>query len=145
MMPEDRANILRRLETLSALYPSWRFCQMVANVGFLAGADSPAKLAAVRDDEFAPAMQTCIRGREKSLDGDRPTGYDDDTLPSRLPAILRGLEDLSALDSDRPFVSLVHQVAEWAKEFAPFDFWDVEDADFLRAIQAHLAPSAAAR
>jgi hypothetical protein len=140
MMPEQQANILRDLGALSGLYPSWRFCQIVANIGVYAEVDSAAKLAALTDNEFADAVSAAVQGRLESLAGEQPTGYDDDTLPSRLPAILRGLKELCALDPDRPFVAFVHQVAEWAKEFAPFDFWDVEDADFLRAIQAHLAP-----
>jgi hypothetical protein len=145
MMPEQRVEILRELGALSDLYPSWRFCQMVANVGVYAEVDSAAKLAALRDDEFAPAVIAAVQGRLRTLAGDRPTCYDDDTLPSRLPAILRGLEELGAIDPERPFVALVHQVAERAKEFAPFDFWDVEDADFLRAIQTHLALAETAR
>ena len=63
------------------------------------------------------------------------------TLPPLLPQIIRALEELSEQYPDMPFVPLVLQVAEWAKEFSPFEFWDVEDADFLRAIQSHLAPT----
>jgi hypothetical protein len=145
MSKEQRTDILRNISTLSVLCPGWRLCQMVANVGFVAGVDSPAKLAEVRDAEFASAVQRCIQGREKNLDGDPPTRSEDDTLPLQLPAILRGLEGLGVTDPERPFVALVLQVAEWAKEYNPFDFWDVEDADFLRAMQAHLAPASVAR
>ena len=137
MMPEQRMDILHGLRAMSELHPSWRLCQMVANVGFLAGADDPIKLTGLRDEEFLRAIQCAVRRRKENLAGEAPPRYDGDTLPPLLPDITRGLEELSERYPDKPFVRLVHQVADWTKDFAPFDFWDVEDADFLRAIESH--------
>ena len=65
------------------------------------------------------------------------------TLPPLLSQIIQGLGQLSERFPDQPFVPLVLQVAEWAKEFSPYDLWDVEDEDFLRAIRTHLQPQTA--
>jgi hypothetical protein len=142
MMPESRTEILHNLKAMSDLHPSWRLCQMVANVGFLAGANSPSKLAELGDREFLSALRGAVRRRKENLAGEPTLSYPGDTLPTSLPAIVRGLGDLSERYPELPFVPLVLQVAEWTKEFAPFDFWDVEDEDFLRAILSHLKPQA---
>jgi hypothetical protein len=150
MISESRIEILSGIGKMCRLFPSFRLCQMVANVGTLAQCDGPQDLDAVIDDVFRDAMREVIRVRIASV-GHEPVDAlelahpnDTWTLPPLLDPIVRGLEDLSQQYPDKPFVPLVLQVAEWAKEFAPFDFWDVEDADFLRAIQAHLTPTGVA-
>jgi hypothetical protein len=144
MTPEYRKEILHGIRTMCQLYPSYRLCQMVANTATLAAGSPDVVLSAVPDYAFLQAMTESLRQRRDRLEGQPAPRYDGDTLPEFLSDILRGLEALSEQYPDKPFVPLVLQVAEWSKEFAPFDFWDVEDADFLRAIQAHQVPSAAA-
>jgi hypothetical protein len=130
------------------LYPSYRLCQIVANVGTLAQCDGPDDLSAVTDDGFRDSMRESIRQRIERIGHEPVDAFEladpnnSFTLPPVLGEIIRGLGELSEQYPDQPFVPLVLQVAEWTKEFSPFDFWDVEDADFLRAIQAHLAPAA---
>jgi hypothetical protein len=143
MMPQYRAEILRGIESVCRLFPSYRLCQMVANLSLLTQRGPDDHLADVTDADFLREMSEHVRRRERRL-ADEPPGardeasrYDSNTLPPLLPQILRGLEELSTQYPDKPFVPLVLQVAEWTKEFAPFDFWDVEDADFLRAIESH--------
>jgi hypothetical protein len=116
---------------------------MVANLSLLTQEGPDDQLADVTDDDFLREMLAHIRRHEQLLAGDPPSSHgeavrnDSYTLSPLLPQIIRGLEELSEQYPDKPFVPLVLQVAEWTKEFAPFDFWDVEDADFLRAIQSH--------
>jgi hypothetical protein len=150
MRPETRSKILRNIETVCRFSPNLRLCQMVANIGTLARSDEAHDLAAVSDEEFRDAAEEVTRARLEKV-GFEPTDTreladptDTWTLPPLLHQITRGLEELGEQYPETPFVPLVLQVAEWTKEFAPFDFWDVEDADFLRAVQAHLTPSAAA-
>jgi hypothetical protein len=143
MMPAHRPDLLQGIQTMCRLYPSYRLCQMVANTASLAGGGPDVELSGVGDCDFLEAMQESIRQREDRLAGEPPPTYEGDTLPPLLPQIIHGLEQLSERYPVKPFVPLVLQVAEWTKEFAPFDFWDVEDADFLRAMQDHLEPSAA--
>ena len=144
MMPKYRTEILRGVETMCQLYPSYRLCQMVANTASLGVGSPDAVLSEVTDNEFLRGLRESIGQRSERIGGGPATGYEGDTLPALLPKISEGLRRLSEQHPDQPFVSLVLQIAEWAKEYSPFDFWDVEDADFLRAIQAHLAPSGVA-
>jgi len=141
MMPEYRHEILDGIRTMCRLYPSYRLCQMVANTATLAAGRPDVALSAVPDHAFLRAMTESISQRRERLGGEPAPMYDGDTLPDLLTDILRGLETLSEQYPDQSFVPLVLQVADWTREFAPFDFWNVEDADFLRAIQAHVAAS----
>jgi hypothetical protein len=147
MMSESRIEILRGIGKMCRLCPSYRLCQMVANVGGLAQCDGPYDLSTVTDDAFRDAMREVIRQRTERI-GHEPKDAlelahpnDTWTLPPLVGPIVSGLEELSEQYPDKSFVPLVLQIAEWTKEFAPFDFWDVEDADFLRAMQAHLTPA----
>jgi len=147
MMPEHRTEILRGIESVCRLFPSYRLCQMVANLSILTMDSTDDSLAAVSDADFVREMWAHIRRRIANIGREPADAFelahpnDSVTLPPLLGQIIRGLEELSEHHPDQPFVPLVLQVAEWAKEYSPFDFWDVEDADFLRAIQAHLTPS----
>ena len=143
MMPVVRKDIIHTIQAMCRLFPSYRFCQMVANTAFLARGKADAELGGVDDRDFLNAMRESIRQREERLAGEPPPSYEGDTLPPLVPQIVLGLEELSQRYPELTFVQLVLQVAERAKEFAPFDFWDVEDADFLRALRNHLEPSTA--
>ena len=144
MMPEQRKEILGGIRTMCRIHPSYRLCQMVANTAFV-GCDGPNfVLENVQDDQFLEGLHESIRQGRTRLGDDAGQSHEGDTLPALLPQISEGLEELSEHFPRKPFVPLVMQVAEWTKEFAPFDFWDVEDADFLRALRTHLSPSAAA-
>jgi hypothetical protein len=147
MMPKHRAEILRGIESVCRLFPALRLCQMVSNLSILTMHGPEDRLADVTDEDFVREMWAHIRRRIDVI-GHEPIDAlefahpnDTWTLPPQLAPIVQGLKELSERYPDQPFVSLVLQVAEWAKEYSPFDFWDVEDADFLRAIQAHLTPS----
>jgi hypothetical protein len=143
MTPVSRIDIFRGLDAMCRLFPSYRLRQMVANVGTVAQSGVGHDLTVVTDEAFLDTMQEVIRQRREMIGHDPVDAraladpHDSWTLPPLLPQIIRGLEELSAQYPDKPFVPLVLQVAEWTKEFAPFDFWDVEDADFLRAIESH--------
>jgi len=147
MITESRAEIFRGIDAVCQLFPAYRLCQMVANMSLLTMQGPEDHLEVVIDADLAREMWAHIRRRIDDIGFEpkdaRELAQPNDpwTLPPLLPQITRGLEELTELDPDKPFVPLVLQVADWAKEFAPFDFWDVEGADFLRAIQAHLTPT----
>lgn len=52
--------------------------------------------------------------------------------------IAKGLEDLHRLYPDWRFGQMVANVAAWAKGPASEAVWDVEDEEFLSALEAHL-------
>ena len=131
-----RSTVLRGIEALSRLYPSWRLCQMVANVAGLAAGDPTADIATVGDEDFLRALLGSIRQRELRLEGRPPAPTDDDSLPSRVVRIVGALRELGEAQPESSFVRLVASVAEQSREFANANFADVEDADFARAIES---------
>jgi len=135
MTPEIRMELLEAIGEMCRYFPSYRLCQMIANLGTLAGAETPDALARLTDAELSRTARDTVRGRKECLGGNPPEVLEGDTLPAFLPEIEVELVRRGQHNPELSFAQLVQHVAEQTRAFAPFDFWDVEDADFLRALR----------
>ena len=81
MTPTTRAEILQGIQSMCRLFPSFRLCQMVANVGHLAQGRPDADLARVGDKDFLATLRDMVQRREERLEGETPEVSDTDTLP----------------------------------------------------------------
>lgn len=60
-------------------------------------------------------------------------------INSTRKAILESLAEMSDLYPDWRFGQMAVNIASWSGEGEPPSAYDVEDEDFLRALQSHLA------